>query len=94
MHNESHFSGGSPSSYYSLHSELVKVCNINRRKIDMKSTTANDIEVALCEFEKNVDRNELAEQQGKCHRLEVALLEDLEPINISDKIITATWGDI
>ena len=58
----------------------------------MKSTTANRIEVALCEFKKNVDRNELAEQQGKCCRFNVALLEDSNTINISDRISTTAWG--
>ncbi|KAI8375683.1 hypothetical protein EDC96DRAFT_541121 [Choanephora cucurbitarum] len=51
---------------------------------------ANGIEVTLCEFKRNVDRNKLAEQQGKCCRLNVALLEDSEPIRISDRVITTT----
>ena len=58
----------------------------------MKSTTANRIEVALCKFKKNVDRNELAEQQGKCCRFSIALLEELNTINISDKKITTIWS--
>ncbi|KAI8376635.1 hypothetical protein EDC96DRAFT_540892 [Choanephora cucurbitarum] len=92
--SESHFSGVSSSSYYSLHSESAKVCNVSGRKIDMKSTTANGIEVSLCEFKKNVDKNELAEQQGKYCHLNVSLLEWLITINLSDKIITTIWGDM
>ncbi|KAI8334940.1 hypothetical protein EDC96DRAFT_568553 [Choanephora cucurbitarum] len=78
IYNRTHFSG-------------AKVSNISERKIDMRSTTANGIEVALCEFKKNVNRNELIEQQGKCCRFDVALLEDLNTINISDKIVTTIW---
>ncbi|KAI8370847.1 hypothetical protein EDC96DRAFT_542753 [Choanephora cucurbitarum] len=88
IYNRTHFSGGSSSSYYSLQAESAKVSNISGRKINMKSATANGIEVVLCEFKKNVDRNELAEQQGKCCRFDVALLEDLNTINIGDTIVT------
>ncbi|KAI8370184.1 hypothetical protein EDC96DRAFT_573698 [Choanephora cucurbitarum] len=58
----------------------------------MTFTTANGIEVALCKFKKNVERNKLAEQQGKCCRLNVFLLEYSEPINISDRVITTIWS--
>ncbi|KAI8334096.1 hypothetical protein EDC96DRAFT_568658 [Choanephora cucurbitarum] len=82
------------SSYYSLQAESAKVSNSSGRKIDMKSATTNGIEVVLCEFKKNVDRNELDKQQGKRCRLKVSLLEDLNTINISDIIITTIWGDM
>ncbi|KAI8053143.1 uncharacterized protein B0P05DRAFT_308037 [Gilbertella persicaria] len=92
VHNESQFSGSNSSSYFSSHSESTTASNVSGRKIDMRFMADNGIEVALCEFKRNTDRRKLTEQQGKCCRLNVALLEDLKTIDINDRIIAITWG--
>ncbi|KAI8327529.1 hypothetical protein BD560DRAFT_417970 [Blakeslea trispora] len=89
-YNESQFSGGSSSSYCS--SNMSVASNVSGRKIDMKFISANGTEIALCEFKKDMDRRKLSEQQGKCCRLNVSLLEDLKTINVNERIIAVTWG--
>ncbi|KAI8375677.1 hypothetical protein EDC96DRAFT_303756 [Choanephora cucurbitarum] len=91
--NESLYSGGS-SSVFSSGVETSTASNISARKIDMKFSASNGIEVALCEFKKNMEARKLAEQQGKCCRLNLALLEDLKSIRINDRILAMTWGGI
>ncbi|KAI8386901.1 hypothetical protein BD560DRAFT_143840 [Blakeslea trispora] len=58
---ESLYSGGI-SSVFSSGVETSTSSNISGRKIDMKFSASNGIEVALCEFKKNMEVRRLTEQ--------------------------------